>query len=279
VTTRVAACQLALSVGAVAANRAAARAAIEQAARAGGRLAVLPELTPSGYVFAGAAEARALAEPLTGPTVGEWIELARRHDMVIVGGLCELDETGAVRNSSVLVDPGGLRAVYRKAHLWHDEQDCFVPGAAPPPVVDTAVGRIGLLICYDSEFPEWVRLPALAGAEILAISTNWPAETGDGDGAAAGVPAGERHHLVVNVQAAAYVNKVFVAVADRCGTERGVSWVGGTTIIGPDGYPLAGPVRADRSAVLMADCDVRLARDKRVGPRNDIHADRRTDLY
>lgn len=268
---RIAVCQPALTVGAAPANRATARAAIERAARDGARLVVLPELTPSGYVFSGKAEARALAEPLTGPSVSEWIELAGRHDLLIVGGLCELDEADAVRNSAVLVDAGGVRAVYRKAHLWADERDCFVPGDAAPPVVDTPIGRIGLLICYDCEFPEWVRIPALAGADILALCTNWPAE--------AAAPAGERHHLIVNVQAAAYVNKVFIAVADRCGTERGVSWVGGSTIIGQDGYPLAGPVLANRPAVLTAACDVRLARDKGVGPRNDIHADRRTDLY
>jgi predicted amidohydrolase len=268
--TRVAVCQLSLSVGAVEANRATARGAIEEAARDGARLVVLPELTPSGYVFSGAAQARELAEPLTGPTVAEWIDLAGRHDLVVAGGFCELDDIGGVRNSAVLVDSDGLRAVYRKAHLWGDERDHFVRGSAAPPVMDTPAGRIGLLICYDCEFPEWVRVPALAGADILAICTNWPAEAH---------PAGERPHLVVNVQAAAYVNGVFAAVADRCGSERGVSWTGGTSIIGPDGYPLAGPVLTDRPAVLTADCDVRLARDKAVGPRNDIHADRRTDLY
>jgi predicted amidohydrolase len=284
VGVRIAVCQLDLSVGAVDANRAAARAAIERAAREGARLVVLPELTPSGYVFSGAAQARSLAEPVGGQSASEWIELARRHDLVIVGGFCELDDAGDVRNSSMLVDSGGVRAVYRKAHLWGDERDYFVRGSGAPPVVDTAAGRIGLLVCYDCEFPEWVRLPALAGADILAISANWPAEAAAGPDGAEGPadpagPAGERDHLVVNVQAAAYVNGIFATVADRCGTERGVRWVGGSVIVGPDGYPLAGPVLANRPTVLTADCDVRLARDKTVGPRNDIHADRRTDLY
>lgn len=268
--TRIAVCQLSLAAGAVTENRAAARAAIARAAAGGARLVVLPELVNSGYVLAGPDEARALAEPVTGPTAGEWVRLAREHDLVIVGGLCERDESGAVRNSAVLVDAGGPRAVYRKAHLWGDEPGCFVPGSEPPPVVATAAGRIGLLICYDAEFPEWVRRPSLAGADLLAIPANWPAGA---------PPAGERSVLVVNVQAAAYANRVFVALADRCGAERGTGWTGGSVIVGPDGYPLAGPVLADRPALLTADGDLELARRKAVGPRNDIHADRRTDLY
>jgi predicted amidohydrolase len=268
--TLVALCQLALAVGHTEANRATARDAITRAAAEGARLVVLPELTNSGYVFTGAEEARGLAEHLTGPTVGEWAALAREHDLVIAGGFCERDDDGAVRNSAVLVDAAGPRAVYRKAHLWGDEPDFFVPGSQPPPVVDTAAGRVGLLICYDAEFPEWVRIPALAGADILAIPANWPAGTS---------PAGERSALVVNVQAAAYANRVFVALADRCGAERGAGWTGGSVLAGPDGYPLAGPVLADRPALLVADCDLRRARDKALGPRNDIHADRRTDLY
>ena len=66
------------------------------------------------------------------------------------------------------------------------------------------------------------------------------------------------------------MNRVFIAVADRCQAERGVSWVSGTVIIGPDGYPLAGPVAADRPSVIAAPCDPAQARDKRVSTRNDV---------
>jgi 5-aminopentanamidase len=268
--TIIAVCQLPLAVGAPETNRAVARDAIARAAEAGARLVVLPELVNSGYIFDRPGEARELAEHLTGATVAEWGALAREHGLVVVGGFCERDDDGAVRNSAVLVDASGTRAVYRKAHLWGDEPDHFVPGAEPPPVVETAFGRVGLLICYDAEFPEWVRVPALAGADLLAVPANWP------DGAA---PSGERSVLVVNVQAAAYANRVFFALADRCGAERGAGWTGGSVIVGPGGYPLAGPVLADRPGMLIADCDLPLARDKAVGPRNDIHGDRRTDLY
>lgn len=268
--TVIAVCQIPLSVGDPGGNRAVARAAVTEAAEAGARIVVLPELVNSGYVFDGPGEARALAEPVTGPTVAEWAALARAYDLVVVGGFCERGDDGGVRNSAVLLDSGGVRAVYRKAHLWGDEPDHFVPGSAAPPVVGTPFGRVGVLICYDAEFPEWVRRPALAGADVLAVPANWPAGA---------VPARERSVLVVNVQAGAYANRVFLALADRCGAERGAGWTGGSVIVGPDGYPLAGPLLADRPGLLVGDCDLGRARDKAVGPRNDIHADRRTDLY
>ncbi len=269
-SVRVAACQLSLRIGETAHNRAAARDAIDIAAGQGARVVVLPELVQSGYVFSGPAEARSLAEPADGPTITEWQQLAARHDLVIIGGFCELARSGELRNSAAVIGPGGTLAVYRKAHLWDAEPDVFTPGDHEPPVVDTACGRIGVLVCYDAEFPEWVRKPALAGADLLAVPTNWPA---------APRPAGERPMEVLNVQAAASANRIFIAAADRCGTERGVAWTGGAVIVGPDGYPLAGPPVADQPAVLVADCDLRLARSKANSPRNDVHADRRPELY
>lgn len=272
----VASCQVSLSVGDLDGNRAAARRGIAAAVSSGARIVVLPELVTSGYVFASPAEARALAEPSDGPTAAQWAELALRHEIVIAGGFCELGADGLLYNSAMLVDPSGVRAVYRKAHLWDAEADVFTPGEHAPPVVETGYGRIAVMICYDVEFPEWVRLPALAGAELLAVPTNWPAEP---------VPAGERSILTANIQVAAFANRMFVAAACRCGDERGVSWTGGSVIAGPDGYPLAGPasMAADpggaRPELLVADCDLASARDKATGPRNDAHRDRRPQLY
>ena len=75
------------------------------------------------------------------------------------------------------------------------------------------------------------------------------------------------------------MNGVFVVVADRCGAEREVEWISGSVIIGPDGYPLAGPALQDRPAVLLADCDLSRARDKRLNDHNDLLTDRRPELY
>jgi predicted amidohydrolase len=266
----VAACQVSLHVGEVAANRAAALEAVRAAAAAGARIIVLPELTPSGYVFESPAEARTLAEPADGPTVTSWAAEAARLEVIIVGGFCELGQDNLLYNSAALVDAGGVRAVYRKVHLWDAESDFFATGSAPPPVVDTQHGRIAMMICYDVEFPEWVRPPALAGADLLAVPTNWPAEP---------VPPGERPMVVANVQTAAFANHMFIAAACRVGAERGVSWVGGSLIAGPRGYPLAGPASETEPEVLVAGCDLRSARSKATSARNDPHRDRRPALY
>ena len=266
----VAACQVSLAVGEVARNRATALEAVSQAADHGARIVVLPELTPSGYVFRDAAEARSLAEPADGPTVASWAQLARRRGLVVVGGFCELGADDAVYNSAVLIDRGAVQAIYRKAHLWDAEKEFFTAGSAAPPVVATEHGRVAMMICYDLEFPEWVRLPALGGADLLAVPTNWPAEP---------VPAGERPMVVANVQAAAFANRMFIAAACRCGAERGVSWVGGSIIAGHDGYPLAGPAGPDGPELVLAGCDLPRARCKASSPRNDAHADRRPELY
>jgi predicted amidohydrolase len=272
--TKIAVAQLAITVAEPDANRLAAATAVAEAAAAGARLVVLPELCDSGYVFAPqgpAAEARGLAAPADGnPTLRQWQALSARHGLVIVGGFCELGDDGRLYNSAAVVDASGTRAVYRKAHLWDAEKLVFTPGDAAPAVVDTEAGRVGLMVCYDLEFPEWTRLAALDGAELIAAPVNWPGYSW---------PAGERPAEVVKAQATAAASGVFVAVADRCRTERGVPWISGSLIASPEGYLLAGPVLADRPAVLTADCDLPRARDKRVSERNDLLADRRPELY
>jgi predicted amidohydrolase len=268
----VACCQLALRVGDIEFNRAACRDAIAAAADQGADIVVVPELANSGYVFSDADEARRCAETVDGETVAEWTALARDRGLVLVGGLCELDAAaGVLRNSAVIIDADeGLRAVYRKAHLWDREQLVFEPGREPPPVVATRHGHVSTMVCYDVEFPEWVRLPALAGADLLCVPTNWPREPR---------PQGERPAEVTRVQADASVNRMFIAACDRAGTERGVEWVSGTVIVGPDGYPMAGPVCEDRSATILARCRLSDARQKQTSSRNDALEDRRPALY
>ncbi len=268
-STVVACCQLAPQLGSPAANRELAAAAIEDAVGQGASVIVLPELMSSGYVFESRAEALACGELPGGPTVTAWAQLAAAHDVVVVGGFCEVagDE---VFNSAALVDSGGLRCVYRKAHLWDAEPQWFVAGSAPPPVVATRHGRIAVMICYDLEFPEWVRLPALDGAQLLCAPVNWPAYPR---------PDGERPSEVFRVQADAAVNRMFVAACDRIGPERGVEWVGGSVIVDADGWPLAGGAASAEGAILLAECDLGAALDKAVSSNNDVLRDRRPELY
>ena len=272
VAVTVAACQIPVRIGV--GDHAPLVAAVREAVGRGARLVVLPELAVCGYVFDDAAEVWAAAEDLDGPAVTVLRELSRELGCVLVCGFAERGEGGVVHNSAVLVEGGEVRVCYRKVHLWDREAELFVPGDAPPPVVDTAVGRVAVMVCYDLEFPEWVRLAAQAGAEIVAAPVNWPLLPR---------PAGERALEVVKAQAAAGTYRVHVVVADRCGRERGVDWVGGSLVCASSGYLLAGPATPDGAvaapAVLTAELDPAEARDKSLGPRNDAMRDRRPHLY
>jgi predicted amidohydrolase len=261
------------------ADRGVLRDAVARAVALGARLVVLPELTACGGVLASAEQARAAAEPIDGPTVALLAELSAQHGCVVVAGLAEAGEGAQVRNSAVVLDHGALVATYRKVHLWGAEKHAFQPGDQPPPVVRTSAGRVGVMVCYDLEFPEWVRLAAEAGAEVVAVPVNWPLR-------AEGDP--QRPFEVVKAQAAAVTYRVNIAVADRCGVEAGIDWYGGSMVCDVDGNLVVGPACARGSAldhgpamptVLVAQIDLAAARDKRLGPFNDTLADRRPELY
>jgi 5-aminopentanamidase len=267
-TITVASAQLAPVFGDVDHNRALASDAIAAAAEGGANVVVLPELCTTGYAFADQSEALEFAEPADGPTVAAWRELAARHGIVIVGGFCERDRAGRPRNSAAVLDPGGVRCVYRKAHLWDREQLIFVAGSEPAPVIETTACVLGVAICYDSFFPEMMRALAVAGAELIAVPMNSPVL----DAPTAPLPI-----EAVLALASAHVNSVFVAQADRSGRERGFEWAQASVICDPGGHLLAGPVNG--TAVLQAECNLAHARDKSFGVRNDLLADRRPELY
>ena len=268
-----AACQISIDIDNPAANRAAMTAAVQDAAEQGAVLIVLPELAASGYMFKDRAEAWAAAERLDGPTVETLSRLSEQYGCVIVGGLCERGPENQLWNSAVVLDNGKLVDVYRKVHLWGTETLIFDPGARHSPVLNTTAGRLAPMICYDSEFPEWVRLAADAGAEIITVPADWPLGPR---------PATERPIEILKAQAFAGTYRVNIIIADRCGVERGQDWIGGSIIVGPDGYLRAGPpaiAQPAQPALLLATIDPAEARDKAIGPHNDARADRRPDLY
>ncbi len=263
--TTVACAQLSPVIGEPAHNRALAAEAVARAARAGADVLILPELSASGYVFRDADEAARWAEPVDGPAVRAWRALSAEHRMVVVAGLCQALDDGRLGNSAVILDRGELVAVYRKTHLWDREKLVFAAGDEPAPVVSTSAGRLGLAICYDAFFPEVMRALAAGGAELIAVPANVPV---------LGPLLEPLPVEVLAVVAAAAQNRVFVAQCDREGAERGVSWVGATAIIDPDGHLLA-----RGGDLLVATVDLARARDKRWGERNDALADRRPELY
>jgi 5-aminopentanamidase len=243
---------------------------MKEAISAGARIVLLPELVTSGYAFESAEEARALAQPVDGPALADWAEEAARGEAVVLGGFAELGEDGAVYNSAAVFGPTGLLAVYRKAHLWDREKLCFEPGGEPAPVLETPFGRIGVAVCYDLYFPELTRGLALAGADLIALPANLPLFPR---------PEGERPVEIALAQATAHVSKLWVAVCDRAGPERGVEWTGASCIVDPDGWLAAGPLEGYGEGILYADCDLSLAREKAWGERNDVRGDLRPELY
>ncbi len=264
---QVAACQLPIDIDDPDATRRALTDAVAEAAGRGAQLVVLPELTLCGAGFRDAAEAADRAEPVTGASVQLFCELSRQHGLVVVGGFGETSAVGRPYNSAAVVDGGEVLAVYRKTHLWDRELELFTPGPALPPVVPTRIGAVAPLICYDLAFPELLRDVTLRGAQLIASPANWPADA---------TPS--RPPEVAKAMAAASVNHVVVVVADRVGTERGTSWVGGSVICDVDGHRLAGP-EFGADVVLLAEVDLDRALDKQISARNHVLGDRRTDLY
>ncbi len=267
--TRVACQQLAPRLGDLAGNAARAQAAIDTAIAAGAEVVLLPELCTSGYMFSDAGEAAGSAITRQDPILAGWAQAARRSGAVVAGGFCERGEDGRIYNSAVAFpgSPSAEPVFYRKLHLWDREKLVFAPGSVLPPVFETGAGRLALIICYDLEFPELTRLLALAGTQLLLVPTNWPAVPR---------PDGERPPEAVIAMAAARANRMAIAIADRCGAERGQAWTQGTTIVGADGW-----VRAEsrEPGLLMADVDCAAARDKRLTDHADLFADRRPEFY
>lgn len=270
---RVAVVQSVPEFGAVERNRDRLREAIR--ANADADLVVLPELSTTGYVFETREEVVSMAEPADGETAGEWANLAAEVGTWIVGGFVEADGD-ACYNSALVVSPDGVESVYRKVHRWNEEERWFAAGDDLV-TVDAPFGRIGVQICNDLWFGEQTTAQALAGVDIVAVPTNWvpePAREDPADGRPGGWTMGV-HQAIANANA----NRVFVACADRAGTERGVSFEGQSVIVDPDGVPVAGPAPITGEHTLAADCDLSRARMKELTPRDDALADRRPDVY
>lgn len=244
---------------------------IQQAAADGARVVVLPELCQSGYDLTPEAAAAA-AEEIGGETVARWAAAAREHEVYIVAGLCERDGD-AVYNSAVLVGPQGHIGTYRKCHRFFRETEVFRPGNLGFPVFDLGWGKVGLLICYDLRFPEAVRLLALRGADLVCVPTAWVTLRGQ--------RWDDRGYCMQAycVMAHASMNRLFMACADTIGPYRETTFLGGSLICGPDGWPLAGPAPSDRPTCLMAEVELKQARTKAQNAANDLLADRRTDVY
>lgn len=262
---RAAAASPAVRLGDVDGNLDRIRDAVRNAAARGARLIVLPELATSGYVFADVDEAMRASLMRDDPR-WEDVSSVLPDGAVAVVGYAERDGDRLFNTAAVLTRERRL-GDYRKAHLWGGERAIFGVGDAAGAVFDTPVGRVGVAICYDSEFPEVPRRLALAGAEVLALPVNWPQIRR---------PDGEHPPETIQAMAAARSSRLATVIADRQGAERGVAWTGGTAIIDEDGWIMAVP---DADGLAWAELSLRPPGDKSLPPHNDLFADRRPDLY
>jgi predicted amidohydrolase len=156
--------------------------------------------------------------------------------------------------------------------LWNEEVLYFEPGDLGFPVFQTPIGRIGVAICYDGWFPETFRLCALQGADIVCVPTNWVPIPGQAEG----------RQAMANILAmgAAHSNSMFIACADRVGTERGQPFEGQSLIVNYTGWPVAGPASRDSEEIVLAEVNLSEARRMRNwNAFNQVLRDRRTDVY
>ena len=212
--------------GTKAATLARLQQAAVQAASEGARLLVLPELFLTGYNI-GADALHGQAEPADGPSAVQAAAIARASGVALLYGYPERNADGRLYNSALLLGPfGETLANYRKTHLFGDmEREIFSAGEEPFVLADLAGTRVGLLICYDVEFPELVRGLAVRGAGLVAVPT------------ALMRPYDFVPRMMLPVRA--FENQIFLIYANRCGEEAGMAYVGESCIVAPDGSALA----------------------------------------
>ncbi len=266
---KVATVQMDPQLGRTAVNRERVLTALREAGEEGAQLVVFPECAISGYGFDSLEQARAAAEPVPGPTTAAVNALCAEANVYAVVGLLEHQSEEIVYNSAVLVGPGGLIGTYRKAHLPLLGVDRLVmPGDTGFQVWETALGRIGMLICYDLRFPEAMRAVALNGADIVALPTNWP--------------DGSQNAPEFVTRTRALENRVFLMACNRCGRESGFWFFGRSQISDPQGEVLV--EAGAEEEICYAEIDPHEARRKRIVLREDEFeldtvGDRRPDLY
>ncbi|MEF2070591.1 nitrilase-related carbon-nitrogen hydrolase [Consotaella aegiceratis] len=246
---------------------------VDEAASAGARLVVLPELAISGYGL-DADGLRAAAEPLDGPTLAAWSKSARRHQLWITGGFCEADGD-RLYNSVMLVGPDGLVGHYRKLHLFDREKTVFAPGDMGLAVHDTPIGRIGLCVCYDLRFVEVARVLALQDAHVVAVPTAWVGGFDRNPYDSGGFIAQARGAVLQ-----ANLNQVYMACASQCANAGRIRFLGSSLVADPFGDMLLEPMPRDKEGIGLALIDPEVAyraraRSELIRPRDD----RRTDVY
>lgn len=257
---------------------------INDAADGGAELIVLQELHRSLY-FCQQENTNyfELAESIPGPTTEALSTVAKQRGVVIVASLFEKRAAGIYHNTAVVIEKDGtIAGKYRKMHIPDDpgfyEKFYFTPGDIGFEPIDTSVGRLGVLVCWDQWFPEAARLMAMAGADVLIYPTaiGWdPADTAE-------EKARQQDAWVTIQRAHAIANGLPVIAVNRVGHEadpaggNGVDFWGHSFICGPQGEFLD---RADETSETIIRCDIDLKRSESVRRIWPYFRDRRIDAY
>lgn len=244
-------------------------ARLKETTAAGASLTVFPECTTTGYCFESFEEAFECAQDLQGDSVKQVREMCADLKTSTVFGFLERDNK-RLYNSVALINAAGVVGSYRKIHLPFLGVDRFTTsGTCADAVFAAGDLRVGLNICYDSSFPEAARSLALAGADVIALPTNWP----PGSGRVA--------DFIPNARA--LENNVYYMSVNRVGTERGFEFIGKSKICDPKGGVLASVDHA-KEEVLYATIDPAEARQKHlvaVPGQHEVHRfnDRQPSTY
>jgi N-carbamoylputrescine amidase len=254
-----------------AANLARALAAMDRAKGAGADLIVFPELAIERFFPQRSRDetARTIAEPIPGPLSGRIAAKARELSLVTVFNMYERDASGRCYDSSPVFEAdGSLLGVTRMVHItdyegFH-EREYYHPGDHGAPVYRTSAGRIGVCICYDRHFPEYVRALGVAGAQLVVIPQagtvgEWPEGMYEAE-----------------VRTAALQNGYFVALCNRVGKEDRLDFSGESFVVNPEGQVVARGKSGAEDLVLV---DLDLAQCDRSTARRLFWRDRRPDLY
>ena len=257
---------------------------VAQAAAQGAQLVLLQELHNGAYFCQHEAiEEFDNAEPIPGPSCDHLADIAKRHKVVLIGSLFERRAAGLYHNTAVVFENNGeLLGKYRKMHIPDDpgfyEKFYFTPGDLGFEPIQTSLGKIGVLVCWDQWYPEAARLMALAGAELLVYPTaiGWdPNDTDD-------EKQRQRDAWLISHRGHAVANGIPVLSCNRVGFEAspigagGIQFWGSSHVLGPQGESIA-LATTEHAELLIAELD--LARSEQVRRIWPFLRDRRIDAY
>ena len=243
---------------------------MEEAAQRGAQFFCVPELalTPFFPQYARHSHAQAYAEPIPGPTTDRVAARARELGLVTVFNLYEQAGDRYFDSSPVIDADGTILGVTRMVHItdyacFH-ERAYYAEGDRGAPVYDTAVGRVGVAICYDRHYPEYMRALGVGGAELVVIPQ------------AGSVGEWPQGMYEAEVRTAAFQNGYFAALCNRVGVEEHLTFSGESFVSDPEGRIIA-RARAGVDELLAVDVNLELARNSTA--RRLFWRDRRPELY